>query len=61
MKIINKEGVVIGKVITNRSLTLADAMQLIGYPWVSDEDDIYATGYKVGDIYYDEDDLEMVY
>ena len=59
MKVIEKStGTVIGTVVTNRSLTLDEAMELIGYPWVTDEDN---GGYKVGDIYYDEGDLEMVY
>jgi hypothetical protein len=61
MKIIEKStGTEIGSIVTNRSLTLDEAMGLIGYPWVNDEDS-NESGYKVDDVYYDESDLEMDY
>jgi len=61
MKIIEKStGTEIGSIVTNHSMTLEEAMNLIGYAWVSDEDN-NASGYKVDDVYYDEGDLEMDY
>lgn len=60
MKIIDKaNGTTVGEVMTNQSLTLDQAMSLSGYPWMEGEDD--NTGYKVGDVYYVPNDLEMVY
>ena len=59
MKIIEKStGEIIGSIVTNHSMTLDEAMSLISYPWVSDDN---GSGYLVDDVYYDDSDLEMVY
>ena len=51
---------VIGKILTNRSMTLDEAMELIGYPWQSTDYDDDA-GYNVDGVYYHPDDLVMCY
>ena len=62
MKIISKvDGTVVATVMTNHAMSLDDAMTICNCPWIVDEEDIDNTGYKVGDVYYSEDDLFMEY
>jgi hypothetical protein len=59
MRIIDKtNGQVIGRVETNHNMTIDEAMNLIGVPWVEEGDN---SGYKVGGVYYSPEDLEVDY
>lgn len=53
-------GKTIGHIVTNRSMTIGEAMTLIGYPWTTNET-TDESGYCVDGVYYGEDDLEMDY
>jgi len=57
MKVTRKsDKAVIATIATNRSLTIDEAMRLVGYPWIEDGDN---SGYLVDGIYYSADDLQI--
>jgi hypothetical protein len=66
MKIIDKQtGEVIGKVITNHSMTLDQAFELAGFDWKTVENDscdgIECDGWYKDGVLYDESTAEMDY
>ena len=59
MKIIDKsDNSVIAEIITNRSMTIEEALDIAGIEWVETENE---TGYEVDGIFYGPEDFEMVY
>lgn len=55
-------GTVIGKVMTNQSLSFDRAMELAGFEWKTLETDgVECDGWYDGDVLYDESVAEMVY